>query len=142
MNKRTAVVVEWLLAIVAGVSIVALWTSLKPLPALCACALVLALAIYLRSRIVYRACPWDEPLNDEVRHQQTETALLELPKWETVSDEDGVMHHVRWSKPNKRGEYFMCAHYPERWRAESQADEWNRKGRSPWSFRDFARGGE
>lgn len=58
--------------------------------------------------------------------------------WEVVSGSDGVMHHVRWSEPNERGEYFMCAHYPERWRAESQADRWNNEGKSPYEFTMFA----
>ncbi len=62
--------------------------------------------------------------------------------WEVVSDPDEVMHHVRWSKPNKRGEYFMCAHYPEKWRAQSQADEWNRISKSPYEFHFFTLGGE
>lgn len=59
------------------------------------------------------------------------------PRWEVVSDEDGVMHHVRWSKPNSRGEYFMCAHYPQLHFAESQARRWNDEGKSPYEFREY-----
>lgn len=62
-----------------------------------------------------------------------------IPCWEVVSDEDLVMHHVRWSMPNVRGEYFMCAHYPQLHFAESQAKRWNEEGKSPYEFREFAR---
>lgn len=68
--------------------------------------------------------------------------------WEVIPDKHNnvrphdAMWRIRWSEPtnyDSEGDpvYFWCGHYHKQWLAESNCDEWNRIGKSPYEFMEY-----